>query len=190
MSPTGIRIKGIDSLKRSLEQKVKDIFSPAFRFKLGATARDLIYRRVKSGYGVSSVSALNPEKKRLAPLSSSYIERREGRAIYFTKNGKVLRIPAGSKFRFTRPKVGEFFGARRSNLTFTGQLLDAIAFEASARGIRLFIESSQRDDGRTNDEVARLVQKDRPFFTLTRDELRVLTQLIEAETRKITRRVR
>lgn len=186
-----IKIRGLDRLQRDLENTTRQVFGSTFKLKLGKLARDIIYRRVKSGFGVVSTERAPSEKRRLKPLSQSYIEQREGRAVYFTKNGKVLRVPASSRFRVQRPRLGEFGSPRRSNLTFTGQMLNALRYEANARGISLFIENSpRRDDPYTNKEIAEFVQEQgRPFFTLTTDELTILIREIEREVRKITRRI-
>jgi len=197
----GIRIKGLDKLQRELKRQI-DIFDSAFKQRLGKMARDLIYKRVKSGYGVDELSN-RATRSRLKPLAQSYVEQRSGRAAYFTKNGKVLRVPASESFKPRKPKLGAFGSPGRSNLTLTGQMLEAIRYESNARGIRVFIQNSARDDGHTNAEIADLVQSGgsytnangnkvtippRPFFVLTQDELTVLVREIERELRKKTRR--
>lgn len=183
----GIRIKGLDSVRRELEKKI-NIFTVQFNQKLGKMARDLIYKRVKSGYGVTSLNPDVAQQTRLKKLSPSYIEQRQGKAAYFTKSGKVVRVPAGTNFKPKKPKLGAFGAPGRSNLTLSGQMLEAIRYEANARGVKVFIDNSARDDGYTNAEIAEFVQKARPFFILTRDELTVLVREIEREIKKVSRR--
>ena len=183
----GIRIKGLNTLQKQLEKQI-NVFNSAFKQKLGKMARDLIYKRVKSGYGVDELNTRTASRQRLKPLSPSYIEQRQGRAAYFTKSGKVVRVPASTSFKPRKPKLGPFGAPGRSNLTLSGQMLEAIRYESNARGIRVFIQNSARDDGYTNAEIAELVQDARPFFVLTQDELTVLVREIERELRKSTRR--
>lgn len=161
----GLRIKGLEKLRQELERKI-NINNSTFRLKIGKMARDLIYKRVKSGYGTSSTDPITAVRTRLKPLSQSYIDQRK-------KNKKTF---------------GEFGSVKRSNLTMTGQMLDAIRYEANSRSIRVYVDDSQRDDGMTNAEVARYVQEARPFFVLTRDELTVLIREIERELKKLSRR--
>lgn len=159
----GLRIRGLDKLQKELEQKI-NVFNAQFRLKLGQMARDLIYKRVKSGYGTTNLQPGNAKRARLKPLSKSYVEQRRKR------------------------KLGKFGSPGRSNLTLSGQMLDAILVQANARGIKVYIDNSKRDDGYTNAEIAEFVQKARPFFVLTQDELTVLVREIERELRTKTRR--
>ena len=162
----GFRIKGLEKLKKDLRDAIT-LNSAVFKLTIGKLARDLIYKRTKSGFGVDSISNTSANKRRLAPLSSSYVKQR----------GK-------------RQSFGEFGSVRKSNLTLTGQMLDAISYEAKARGVRVYIDTSTREDGKhTNAEVAEFVQDaGRPFFILTQDELTVVVRAIERELRKKTRR--
>lgn len=184
-----VRVKGLDKLKRALDERFKNSFSPTLRLRLGRLAREIIYKRVKSGKGVTDLTS-EPQKNRLKPLSTSYIEVRKGLAKYFVKDGSLRRVPNSESFRIDRPKLGPFGSPNRSNLTFTGQMLESLSYEATARGFRVFVpSSSRRNESVTNAQVARWVQEQgRNFLALTPDELTILVREIEREVRKLTRR--
>lgn len=145
-------------------------FDKIFMKSLGEDAKDLIYKRTKSGIGVSSLKAENPTERKLIPLSENYIEFRK------TVN------------------LGRFGSPRRSNLTFTGQMLDSLEVKAQRFNFTVFVPEKQRSslfdtDGMTNAAVARDVQKKRPFLALTVKEQRILQRKIDQHFRKVIRNI-
>ncbi len=187
------KISGIDGLKRKINQlSGRNIFTRTFQLSLGRLVRDIIYKRTKAGYGVSSLTQTDGTvKQKLAPLSSSYIAQRQGRIAFFTnKLGQTVPILAKNK-----PKLGEFGTPTKSNLTYTGQMLRNIEYKITTQGVDIFISNNKRtSDKLTNSEVAKFVQNAgqgrpaRPFFNLTEDEFKILIRSVETEIRKITRR--
>jgi hypothetical protein len=197
MAKLEIRIKNVDKLKKDLESIGPELFNNQFKLFLGRLIRDIIYKRTKAGYGVSDLKD-NPGigKQKLAPLSQSYKLQRAGKLSFYTnKLGQVIPYTPKSP-----PRLGEFATANKSNLTLSGQMLKAIAFQATKQGIRVYINDNARSGSDlSNAEVAEFVQEDgttrrggirpgRPFFNLTDDELTILIREIEKELRKITRR--
>lgn len=184
-----VKVKGLEKLREALQQRFTGTFNASFNLMLAKKARDIIYKRTKSGRGVTQLGG-TAAPKRLDRLSPSYIEARQGKAIYFTRNGKVIRAPASGNFRITKPTFGPFGSPGKSNLTYSGQMLESIRVQASARGFRVEIPNTKRSGSSlTNADVAKHVQDNgRPFFALTEDEIQILVREIQREVRKLTRR--
>lgn len=128
-------------IQTSLGNKVKE--------KLAQFAIDRIYKRVKSGYGVTSDQAPSPAQYRLLPLSKLYKKQRA--------RSKKL--------------TGDFATPNKSNLTFTGQMLDAIKYKVTTKGFKIFIGKTARKEGnQSNEDVAWNVSIHRPFLALTDKE--------------------
>ena len=161
-----VNVRGLEKLREALKQRFTGTFNASFNLMLAKKARDIIYKRVKAGRGVTSVGP-NAQPSRLARLSIPYIERR-----------KRTGVP------------GAFGSPGKSNLTYSGQMLESIRVQASARGFRVEVPNSKRSNSNlSNSEVAQYVQDNgRPFFALTVDEIQFLVREIEREVRKLTRR--
>lgn len=120
----------------------------------------IIERRTRLGKGVSEGGDLS----KLKPLSEKYVKFRKG-------------------------KVSELTSPKKSNLTFTGQMLSAI------KGIRngslfTFFFSGKRDDGLNNSDIARYnKEKGRPFFDLSTSERnglqRKISKIIKESIKKL-----
>lgn len=151
--------KDFDKLVADLKQEILDkIQGPDVMDLVGRTSRDLIYKRVKSGKGVTSESAVFPETQSLAKLSSSYIDKRK-------KN----------------PPTGEFSSPARSNLTDTGQMLNSMTHRVEGKGkvILEFDDSFASDKAKwANDGDPTRNRPPRPFFNLSRGEALVVSQTI------------
>lgn len=138
-----------------------------FMKAIGVDAKDIIYKRVKAGFGVSNDEADTPNKVGLLALQSQkYID---------------FRKRVGVKGKFGAPE--------RSNLTFTGQMLESMEVSAEIGGFTISIPASRRDDGLTNEDVADRVRVARPFFALTGAEVRILQQTFLKRAREIVERV-
>jgi hypothetical protein len=165
-----------------LQQKFKQLIDSVDPNKLKDTytdlarqATDIMYKRVKSGYGVDNDKSDNPQKQKLLELSNSYKQVREGRIRFFIKNGRVIPWRPGKGEKFKSPVTGEFGSARRSNLTLTGQMLNAITYRTTREGFKLYIDNTIRSgDNKTNAQVAGYVRERRPFFALTGGEQRTI----------------
>jgi len=153
---------------------------------LGLLAKDVVVKRVKSGYGLSPGFS----KVKLKALSNSYKEWRSGKAVYFQKGGSRIRISKEKWRSISEPVLGEFGSPSRSNLTLTGQLLESIQSRINDSGkVELFIPDTVRKGIRlkngkiipnrarvTNAQVAKYVQEQgRDFFNFTDGEIRILT---------------
>ena len=148
-----------------------------------------IYQYTKRGYSLAGRRAEgDPEK--LKPLSPNYIEYRRR----LQKSGKTQSkkgLKGGAKPR-DLPKLGEFFSAARSNLTFTGQMLDALKTTVDGISGRatVFVDDTPRTDSDlTNAEVAVKVAKDgRPFLGLDRVGRDRLRRMAIADIRRKLKR--
>lgn len=172
---------------------------------LAKLARQVLWRRVKSGYGSEG-----GKRKRLAPLQPSTVAIRSGKGImrtFKTSGGqRTVYIPGVDG----RPaSMGQHFKTKKSNLTFSGQMLDSITFSVNSPfGFNLFIPNSSRrayknDDvlnnstTPTNRDVAIFVQsgrnhptysEPRPFFELTKGETRIIIKKYNDIIKSIIRR--
>lgn len=122
---------------KELEDKVRATFNNTIRSNsnlryIATLVKDRIYQTVKTGYSMAG-----GEKHRLAPLSASY---KKYRAKYQTIY-----------------KTGEFFSPSRSNLTFTGQMLNALDFKIVktnlSGGFEIFVKNSLRQATNAIDKI-------------------------------------
>ena len=157
------------------------VFSSRGMKQIGKIAKEIIYKRVKSGYGVDSERSGSPKKKRLKPLSDSYKAYRRGDIEFRTVDGRVIPFPGDRRNKVT----GKFGKPGKSNLTFSGEMLDSFEIKAGKLELELIIPNTRRRDGKTNSEVYEFARKDRPFFAITNAERRILTAEIEDKIVKI-----
>jgi len=174
--------------------------------RLAKRTREIIWRRVKRGLG-----SKGEKSYRLAPLEENTISIREGTGImrtFKTGGGKRTVFIEGPDGR--PPKTGKFFGETRSNLTFSGQMLDSIDFKINGLGFTLFIPDTKRTPYKnhslfnkksvpTNAEVAIFVQAGRtsptksiprPFFELTKGEQRIIIKAYNDDFKRAIRRLK
>ena len=155
----------------------KRIFKRGIMLQMGAIAERILYKRVKSGFGIS-----NGRKQRLKRLSKSYVDYRKGKVFFFTNdNGQVVgATPTDGR----QPRLGTFGRPGKSNLTFTGQMLNSIDILTQKEGFKLRIrDNSRRGDKYTNRQIQEFVETERPFFELAQSELRI----VEREFVKVAR---
>ena len=161
--------------------------SKSVKNKLGKMAVDMIYKRVKSGFGVNA-EGLPPAmttKQKLKPLSKSYIDYRSGKIKFFkAKQGHTYPVEGS----FKKPVTGKFGSAKRSNLTLTGQMLEALGFRIQGAKIFIKVNNKLRKDGLTNAKVAELVSEERPFISLTGTEERILIRELNSILNKLVKK--
>lgn len=172
--------------KLDIQADIKKIISDqSFLKKIGLLIRDIIYRRVKNGYGVDNDSRELPRQVRLEPLSPYYKAWRAGKPYYYV-NKKGERVK-------TYPPIhsaGEFYAHGRSNLTLSGQMLNAISYRVQNNVIKVYINDSNRrpvtkydKSNKSNREIAEYVSIRRPFFAVTDSEQRILTKEISNQVK-------
>ncbi len=203
-------MKGMDKLGSYINNKQVNL-------RLARKAQEIIYRRVKSGYGVNSdkTDADDTVRAKLKPLSKSYIAFRRGEIVFFTNDHGVV-FPSFAKpkefrqkqngkwYTFNKinkrtgklvleklkpPVLGEFGRPSKSNATFTGQMLSSIRLVVKEDQFGLQIPRNRRvGDGLTNAQVNEYYSKERPWFNLTAGELRILTRELEKIIDEIIKR--
>lgn len=153
---------------------------PTLLRSLSDFLRTRIYQYTKRGYSLGSLKTTTRrgnigDPRKLKPLSESYIEYRKGlRKSGKTKSTKLLRKAGLKKFanNLEMRKFGEFFSPARSNLTLTGQMLDALKADIdqnSGQAIVYVDDTSRKDSDLTNKQVAEKVAQDgRPFMGIDR----------------------
>lgn len=155
----------LGDLRKFLSRVEREVLSKQSNEELAKEARDIVFKRTKSGFGVTNDQSDRGLKKRLKPLSPGYIEQRRKRGV-----------------------SGKFGSPGFSNLTNTGQMLDSMRFFANDDGFTLEIPPSRRRDGETNRRVADYVRDARPFFALTAAEVRILEKIVSDKVLRIFKR--
>lgn len=165
---------------QEISNKVEMAFNRANMRALGEFAKDMVKLRTRLGYGVD---ASGNEREKLDPLSKKYVRMRrastEGAVDFDAKiksgrrKGRTQRVMFEAKT--VVPINTGLTTASKSNLTFTGQLLNSISSSVQnvVKGFILKI-SGRRDDGHTNEEIYDKVSHKRPFFHFSSAELKRL----------------
>lgn len=139
---------------RKFVKKVKEVYkltvTPRNMKSIGDEIALLIRERSRKGYGVDFNEG---PQVRFQSLSEAYVARRRGYA--------------GLSFH-TSP--------RKSNITFTGQMLESVRTVSFSKGTAKVGPTGRRDDGRYNSVVARYVSEVRPFMYLSKPQLSQLNR--------------
>lgn len=168
--------------ERAMEKAIKEVESPATMRKIGEEIGERIVKRTRLGKGVTDTGA---EASNLKPLAQSTKDQRRGKIGFFTKNGRTIPYTPESP-----PRLSSLTTPGRSNLTRTGQMLDALKVVAVRVGVVVLGFRGSRTDrpGLTNADVAGYVSKDRPFFKLSRAEMNGLSTLIRERIQEALRK--
>ena len=169
-----------DKFESNLRRALRTLASPSYMKEIGEKARELIYNRTKLG---DSVEETGGEKKKLKKLSPSYKDQRAGKVAFITKKAKSgnVVIPIIPK---NKPSLHGTTTAGKSNLTFTGQMLDSIKVLLSTGKVSIKPTGGRNKSDLDNLEVAELVSKERPFNNLSRSEIKQMQNFV-AELLKI-----
>lgn len=149
---------------------------------IGQSAADIIRRRTRLGYGAETEGG---ERAKLKPLSDSYKAFRAGKVAFATGKHKgnswiYPLVPA------KKPKLHAHTTANRSNLTFTGQMLDSVGVIKTSNGVATVGPKGTRKDGLTNAKVAGFnADQGRVFNNLTAVEKKQVAQIIDRELKKL-----
>lgn len=157
---------GLDRKMKGLKLLMKKMNSKSTLSSIGEFAVDTIYKRTKSGSGVDDDKSSSPKRKKLNPLTSKpYIKKRK------------------------KSKLGPFGTPRKSNLTFTGQMLENLFYKIVGSKVTVSVKNSPRSDSKsTNKKVSEYVSEaGRPFLALAKKEQGLLTKKVKDMVRKITR---
>lgn len=150
--------KLIDNLQKKINEAFeKSVDKKALEDVAKKTADD-IRTRTRLGYGVNNTGDL---KNKLKPLKNSTVKKR------------TIALKRGELSPFTTP--------RRSNLTKTGQLLDALSGRAKNKGVEIILKKEKRTDTNvTNSEIVfHQEAHGRPFIHLSKPEITKLNNRIK-----------
>lgn len=178
--------KLFDEVLDQIDKIKREKLSAADSKKISREIAKQIVKRTRLGKGVKNGRIINLKK-----LSDSYIQTRKGKVRFWKdKEGRVRKGKGNKDDVFlsnkTRPS--------KSNLTATGQLLDAIEGDGRRNQLKVTINDLRLFDlfGKPakigNNELVDFVEKARPFFALSNSEVnqfvRKIRQLI---LKKLTR---
>lgn len=145
----------LKQFKRKLSNIEQLVREKGFRKDLADLGRRIIFTRTKLGKGVKKNAKAPTKLKKLSPDYKA--------------------------FRQVFKPIGSLGTPNKSNLTYTGEMLDSLKSETTLRGFRVFIPKSKRKDGETNSEVAKSVSRQRPFLRFAQTEMRQLENFINDE---------
>lgn len=140
-----VRIKNIDGVSKAIKKVFKtSAHSQKVLNEIGEFTRDRVRQQARSGKSLENNSA----PKKFPNLKESTKQRRES----LERNHRFKLDP-------------DFFKARFANVTLTGQLLDALKYQISKRGlVSLFFKEKRRkmfdaDENVTNSDVYKNLKK-------------------------------
>ena len=148
--------KPLSDLPKDLEKLFNDVFDTDTLQEIANWIRDTIYKRTKSGKGLNKQNRAigGTTNAPLKPLSPGYIEKR------------------------SKEILGPFASPRRSNLTFTGELLESIEAVVQGKQVKVQIPNEKHGSGISLQKLLDLVEEVRPFFGLSETEKKTLDSMI------------
>ena len=177
----GLRMKNKD-ISKVFEQMIRSVGSASNRRLLAKRATNIIYKRVKSGYGVNKegLDVGLTKKNRLKKLSDLYIKQRQGKIYVYTDTKGRVRVVKRKKA--TPMKLGRYGTPRRSNLTLTGQMLEALSYKVGGGNVQISVKGTRRKGSPLNNKkLAKLVsEQGRPWLALTNSEWKVLQKRVRS----------
>lgn len=155
-------MKDIKDFKAQIKKIYESLITKEMKLEWAQKAADTIYKRTKAGQGLSSnkVSVGGNSLVKLKELSDPYKQYR---------SKKVL---------------GPFGAPKRSNLTFSGELLESIIAKMQGSDAVVVMDTGDHYSGVSVDELAKKVSDDgRPFFGLADVEVKVLENFVKRQIR-------
>lgn len=148
--------KDIKDLPADLQKLFDSMFDQKTLQEIADWIRGTIYKRTKSGKGLSKQNRAigGASNDKLKPLSDSYVQQR------------------------AKTVLGPLASPKRSNLTFTGELLESI--DAYVKGTQVIVEipNIQHGSGIPLQKLLDFVEEARPFFGLSDTEKKTLDSMI------------
>lgn len=154
--------RDIKYLEADLKKFIESIVTKEMKLEWAQLVADTIYKRTKSGKGLTQnkTSVGGNSLKKIEPLSDSYVRYR---------SSKIL---------------GPYASAKRSNLTFSGELLESIIAKVAGKAAIVEIQDTQHSTGIGMKELAqRVSDKGRPFFGLSDSEAKTLENYVKRKIR-------
>lgn len=148
-----------------MRKKLDKFATPKRMGKLAKNAANDVKKRTRLGGTAEKSGGFD---KKLKPLSESYKRFRGGKQVKFkTKDGKEV------SFKPKKPKMHSAASPKKSNLTFTGELLNSIRGKGVSQGKGLiYLEDNDR-----NIQIAKWQAKQgRTFMVLTNAQIKKITK--------------
>lgn len=155
----------------NIKKAGEDASSPTALRLIGISARDQIVKRTRLGFGVDEPVG---QRQKLAALSQSYKDFRNGRAVFFRKGAKILKFKPTSK-----PKLDGTTRPNKSNLTLTGAMLRSISIFIRGRVIEIAARGRKNKDKVFFAHEGSANRPKRKFLNLTNKETLRVTQVID-----------
>lgn len=146
----------LEAFIKNLRRGVGDTFTKRQMQAYGELAIEAIVKRTRQGFGVNRTGG---KSRRLKPLSESYIEQRKRK----------------------RSQLDSTTSPRRSNLTFTGQLLRSMRVKkVTNRKVVWGPNKRRRRGGLTNERLGEIVaEQGRPFNFLAKTDIARLVKVVD-----------
>ena len=167
----------------------KEIRSRSRLKEIALFIKERVYQNTKRGF----YAGVNKNLAKLKPLSDNYVAYRK--SLLKNETASTFGFSKKAKKKRALKKFGDFFSPSKSNLTLTGQMLDALESKVDGNKVIVEVSNSQRSDVNpgelsTNREVAQKVIADgRPFMRLdVVGQNRIRTQIIRELRRALKRR--
>ena len=161
--------RDISDFVKSVEKTIDESLSRKQLTELGNAAITIIVKRTKKGFGVRKTGQIGGARKRLKRLAKSTIERRK---------------------RFSG--LASDTSPARSNLTFTGQLLDSLKVKKISARKKSFVispEGKRKGSSLANFEVAEFVDENgRPFLGFSNKDLQEVLKLYQSNFARLVRK--
>jgi len=161
--------KGINKFVKELQKTIDDSLSRKQLKRLGDAALVVIYSRTKKGKFVKKTGQIGGARATKA-LAKSTIRNRQR----------------------NKDKLHPTTSPRKSNLTFSGQLLDSLKVKKISARKKSFVispEGRRKGSSLANFEVAEFVdQNGRPFLGLSNKDLKEIVKLYQSSFAKLVRK--
>lgn len=150
----------LNNIQKQILEALKQASRPERMKEYAVFLADEIKLRTRLGYGVDK---FEDNKKKLKPLAKSTIKQRQARR--------------------DKGKLSNQTDPRFSNLTQTGQLLDALDGRATSLGkAEVYLKDSRSGETLTNTELAKYQEeKKRIFMNVSKQEVKRLTDKIRKD---------
>jgi hypothetical protein len=177
------KFKGFDELRKVIRIATK---GGAIKKGMFEEIADFMVKRIqavtRTGYSIADKTRI-----KLKGLSESYIQMRKGKVRFRkSKQGHTYALPIPDE-RLDNVDPN-FFRPSKSNLTFTGQMLDAIRYDVYPDQSKIVVSVNDSDrygEKLTNKQVAKHVAANgRPFLGLDQVGLARVSKIIKATIRE------
>jgi len=154
----------IDKITDKIQALLKDAKGPKVSRPLVEEAINLIVKRTRLGYGVKREFGTKEKLRRLSPK-------------YIVTRSKSRRLDSTTS-------------ARKSNLTFTGQMLRSVQVIQAKDGKIVIGPKGYRDDGKQNEKIAGYqVDQGRAFMNVSKLEFQQLLRFYRLQFTDLRRKL-